>query len=295
MNVILQGLLDRPTVTIAHRGARSLAPENTLAAAKIALDTGADMWEADLRLTADGHVVVTHDETLGRTSNARLVYPSRGPWRVSDFTLDELRGLDFGSWYQETDPYGQIAAGAVGEKDLMEYRGQTALTLEDALTFTRESGMGVNLEIKGLSGTGGHTLIVRRVVRVVEEMAMSDRVIISSFEHDYLRKAKRLNPDIATGVLVHAPRRDPEALLESLGADAYHPRVGTITRKGVRKLQGKGFPVLIWVVNDPKIMVRLIEVRVSGIFTDFPQTLAPLLGSVPSRQALRLLPARPEE
>jgi len=284
---MIQGLLNLPTVNIAHRGARSLAPENTLAAGKKALEAGADMWELDLRLTADGHVVVIHDDTLIRTSNAPLVYPSRSPWRVCDFTLEELRRLDFGSSFQETDPFGQIGDGAFSEFDLAGYHNQKVLTLEDALAFTIESDLGVNLEIKDLSGTDGHALIVRCVVRVVEEMGVWGRVIVSSFQHYYLREVKRLNPGIATGVLVRAPRRDPEALLRSLGADAYHPRVGAITRKGFQNLQRRGFPVLIWVVNAPNTMLKLLEAGVCGIFTDFPQTLAPLVGAVPSRQALR--------
>lgn len=284
---MIQALLDRPTVNIAHRGARSLAPENTLAAAKKALETRADMWEVDLRLTIDGHAVVIHDDTLNRTSNGPLVYPSRSPWRVCDFTLGELRQMDFGSWFQETDPFGQIGNATVSEKDLAGYRNQKVLTLEDALAFTIDSDLGLNLEIKDLSGTPGHTTIVRRVVRVIEEMDMSGRVIVSSFQHDYLREVKRLNRAIAAGVLVHAPRRHPETLLRSLGADAFHPRVGTITRKGIQNLQGRGFPVLVWVVNDPKTMLKLIEARICGIFTDFPQALAPLVGAAPSRQALR--------
>ncbi len=294
MSTLLQSLLDRPTANIAHRGARSLAPENTLAAAKKALEAGADMWELDLRMTADGHAVVIHDGTLERTSDAPLVYPSRSPWRVRDFTLEELGRLDFGSWFQEVDPYGQIACGAVSRKDLAEYRGQRILTLEDALAFTDEFAIGVNLEIKDLSGTGGHALIVTRVVKAIEERAVTDRVIVSSFHHDYLREVKIHNAGIPTGALVRAPRRNPEKLLESLRADAYHPRFGTITLDGISKLRRQGRPVFVWVVNDAETMGKLIEGRVSGIFTDFPQTMSSMLASS-GRQPRRLFPAGPTE
>ena len=99
------------TLNIAHRGARSLAPENTLAAAQKGLDTGADMWELDVGMTADGALFLIHDDTLERTSNAAQVFPQRAPWRVHEFTFDEIRQLDFGSWFVEQDPFGQIAAG----------------------------------------------------------------------------------------------------------------------------------------------------------------------------------------
>ncbi|MEM5790386.1 MAG: glycerophosphodiester phosphodiesterase family protein, partial [Syntrophobacteraceae bacterium] len=71
-------------LNIAHRGARSLAPENTLAAARKALMLGAHMWELDVRLSRDGHLVVIHDATLDRTSNAAELFPDRAPWRVEE-------------------------------------------------------------------------------------------------------------------------------------------------------------------------------------------------------------------
>ena len=90
---------NRP-LNIAHRGARSLAPENTLAAARKGLEVGADMWELDIQMTADGELIVIHDNTLKRTSNVREVFPKRKPWLVHEFTLDEIRLLDFGSWWK---------------------------------------------------------------------------------------------------------------------------------------------------------------------------------------------------
>ena len=97
----------------AHRGARSLAPENTLAAARLALAAGARMWEIDVRMSRDGEIVLIHDPNLERTSDAPGKFPGRSPWLVHDFTLDELKTLDFGSWFSETDPFGQIAAGKI--------------------------------------------------------------------------------------------------------------------------------------------------------------------------------------
>ena len=127
-------------LNIAHRGARSLAPENTLAAARKGLEAGADMWELDIQITADGELIVIHDTTLKRTSNVREVFPNRKPWLVHEFTLDEIRLLDFGSWFRKQDPFGQIAAGMVAESDLASYVHQQAPTLKEALTFTLDAG-----------------------------------------------------------------------------------------------------------------------------------------------------------
>jgi len=74
------------TLNIAHRGARSLAPENTLAAARKALEVGADMWELDVRMTADGALILSHDSSLESTSNVKDVFPDRRPWRIQDLT-----------------------------------------------------------------------------------------------------------------------------------------------------------------------------------------------------------------
>ena len=110
-----------PSVLIvAHGGARSLAPENTLAAARKALEVGADMWELDVGVTADGELILFHDDSLARTTNARQVYPDRAPWTFTTFTLAELGALDFGTWFVETDPFGQIAVGAVTAQRLGE-------------------------------------------------------------------------------------------------------------------------------------------------------------------------------
>ena len=120
-------------LNIAHRGARSLAPENTLAAARKALEIGADLWETDVSVTTDGQLILMHDDTLDRTTDAPIRFPGRSPWTVSAFTLAEIRDLDAGSWFVETDPFDQIAAGAVTPGEQAAYRGERVPTLRRAL------------------------------------------------------------------------------------------------------------------------------------------------------------------
>ena len=105
------------TLNIAHRGARSLVPENTLAAARKGLAIGADLWELDVAMSADGVPFVVHDDTLARTSNVKAVYPDRSPWTNHLFTWAEIQQLDFGSWFVTTDPFKQIAAGNVSQAE----------------------------------------------------------------------------------------------------------------------------------------------------------------------------------
>ena len=88
---------ERPTV-IAHRGASSYAPENTLAAVDKAAELGVEWVENDVQRTKDGELVVIHDDNLKRTTDAEDVFPGRSPWKVKDFTAAEIARLDAGSW-----------------------------------------------------------------------------------------------------------------------------------------------------------------------------------------------------
>ncbi|MBM4458141.1 MAG: glycerophosphodiester phosphodiesterase [Chloroflexi bacterium] len=264
------------TLNIAHRGARSLAPENTLAAAAKALEIGADMWEFDVAVSADGELFLLHDDRLDRTSNVRELFPGRAPWSSHTFTLAEIRQLDFGAWFVALDPFKQIAAGKVSPQESARYRGEKAPTLREALEFTRQNNWRANIEIKDQRGKPGDATVVEKVVALVDELRVTDRVLISSFNHSYLERVKKANPAIATGALVSTPDPDPLALLRRLGAQAYNPNVKAIEPAEVRRIRDQGFDVFIYTVNDEPTMRSLVEARASGIFTDFPQTLKPL-------------------
>ena len=90
---------NRPTpLVVAHRGASADAPENTLSAVRAALVRDSDLVEVDVQRSKDGALVLMHDTTLSRTTNARNLFPTRGPWLVGQFTYAELSRLDAGSW-----------------------------------------------------------------------------------------------------------------------------------------------------------------------------------------------------
>jgi glycerophosphoryl diester phosphodiesterase len=260
-------------LNIAHRGASSLAPENTLAAAQLALTCGADMWEVDVGLTADDQLILLHDDTLARTSNVVELFPQRQPWRLHQFTLAEIRQLDFGSWFVKTDPFGQIAAGQVPATDLAAYAGERAPTLAEALEFTWVNDWRINVEIKDLSGTPGDAHVVEKLVHLVEQMKMIDRTLVSSFNHHYLRRIKALNPRIATAVLVEEAAADPRQLLGRLAAQAYHPPASALQPQIMAELRQAGYEVNVWTVDEVGSMRRLIGAGVSGIITNFPHRL----------------------
>lgn len=266
-------------LNIAHRGARSLAPENTLVAARKAIAVGADMWELDVNMTKDGELVILHDDTLERTSNVRGIFPDRAPWKVSDFTSEELLRLDFGSWYIEQDPFGQIAAGAISQGEQEHFTDVKIPILRQALEFTKEFRFRVNVEIKDLTGLPGDADVVRKVVQMIDELSMFRSVLLSSFNHEYLRQAEAINPMIETAALIEQPVENPAALLDHLEAQALNPDKDLVTPEMVHNLRDGDYDVYVWTVNDEAEMRKLIQEGVSGIITDFPQVLFKVLNS----------------
>lgn len=260
-------------INIAHRGARSIAPENTILAAQKGYEMGAAMWELDVAMSFDKEIVVIHDDTLERTSNAAALFPAKKPWKIEDFSFAELRTLDFGSWFIEKDPFGTIANGTVSKAETASFVGLPIPTLREALSFTKEKNWRVNVEIKDLTGKPGDSAIVEEVVGLIQELGMQKSVIISSFNHSYIARAKKAGPSIYTAALVENPDPDPVALLEKLNANAYNPSIKTMNFSQIAPLRAKGLDIFVWTVNDEETMRKLIAAGVSGIFTDYPQLL----------------------
>ena len=272
----------RPLV-IAHRGARSLAPENTLAAARKALQAGADMWELDVAVTSDGELVVIHDDTLERTCNAAELFPERRPWNVWEFTLAEIESLDCGSWFGDRDPFGQIKAGNVSAEDVASYVGERAPTLRQALEFTRDNSWRVNVELKEQpTGDLGQVLVAKSVA-LIQELGMDkgDRVAASSFNHEYLKEIRALNPRIPIQALTSQKIPDLPTYLQQLGTNACNPKAGIWKPQELGALGQSGIEFNVWTVNDESEIKQLVEANVHGIITDYPQTLSLILSKKP--------------
>jgi glycerophosphoryl diester phosphodiesterase len=269
---------NKPLV-IAHRGARSLAPENTLAAAQKAYDLGADLWELDVAVTADGELVLMHDDTLERTCNVKEVFPDRAPWNVWDFTLAEIQTLDCGSWFNRKDPFGQVQAGKVPFEDQKSYTGEQAPTLKAALQFTQEHHWRVNVELKEQPTEPLTRASIEKTVSLITEMGMDDglQAVISSFNHEYLRRVRELNPNIPVQAIISKLIRNLPDYLDELGAEACNPKINTWSYQKMAAMESQGVHFNVWTVNDELVMKALINSGVSGIITDYPQTLIALL------------------
>lgn len=261
-------LFDKPNLVAAHRGVSSLRAENTMAAFRKALGRN-DFVELDVGFSRDGEAIIIHDSTLLRTSDVINHGQFQPPYEVTDYDLSELKTLDFSSWFAEGDPFGTIKSGKVSLEELQRLPVERIPTLKETLSFLKETGMPVNIEIKDMSGTEFDSIAAEKVVDIIHEFQYQDSVVISSFNHGYLKQCKQLAPEITTGVLVE--NNHPENLIEylhSLKADAYHADYTMLDKQLVDKLRNAGFTVNAYTVNGLEDMNRMFDMGVCAIFSD---------------------------
>ncbi len=259
----------------AHRGARSIAPENTCLAMEQSRCCGADLWETDIQMTADGELVLFHDATLERTTDIAEHPEFTGrSLNVNEFTAAELETLDAGSWFLATDPFKTVATGGVAEELYPEIKIQKIPRLGDVLDSCRRYDFPLNLEIKNQSRSAADDQIVGKILDCLKKSQAEDLVLISSFNHNYLRQVKQLNPEIALAALVE--KHHPENLLpylHALGVDAYHPDQSITDTALVRKLVAAGMRVNLWTVDDSAQANDYFAAGATLICTDWPQRL----------------------
>ncbi len=191
------------TRNIAHRGARSLAPENTLAALRKAWDIGTDGVEIDIQVSADGQLVIHHDQTLERTTNVSECFPDRTKEPVTTFQLDELRTLDAGSWFIDSDPFSQISSGNIAFTEIKQFYNLKIPTLEEVLLFIKNKPWQINLELKKITKPLQSFPLVEKVIALLEHLNIdSKQIVISSFYHPYLDQAQHRHPGIEVNALI---------------------------------------------------------------------------------------------
>ncbi len=248
----------------AHRGGAGLAPENTLAAFRKALELGVDALEMDLHVTRDGVVVIIHDETLDRTTDGR--------GDVGDLSLEAVKRSD------------------AGDKFAPAFRGERVPTLREVIDLVKANGNGrvrLDLELKYRQDRPGRPEdFEERVLEILRETGFAERVNVISFHHPSLTKVKALEPKIRTGLLAGgrmAPP-DPVTLVRQFRADYYSPNFRHVTSEAVAALHQAGIPIVPWTINEEAEMRRLMALGIGGlagdgIATDFPDRLMNLLNA----------------
>ncbi|HHV20932.1 MAG TPA: glycerophosphodiester phosphodiesterase [Propionibacterium sp.] len=226
----------------AHRGASAYAPENTLPAFELAAEMGADGIELDVQLTADGEVVVIHDETLDRTTDAT--------GRVGELTLAEIRRAD-------------------ASNGLAGFGGTRVPTLAEVLEVVRRGRMVVNVELKNL--TEFYPGLERAALDVIAASGMAERVIVSSFNHWSLKTVQHLAPAMKVGVLLSDGIYLPWEYAADFGAAAIHPHWGFLRVPGlVDYAHAAGVAVHVWTVNAETDLAAAISAGVDAVITNHP-------------------------
>lgn len=271
MPLALQRPAHRPLI-IAHRGFRACFPENTQLAFACSLGR-CDLIELDVRLSQDGQVVVFHDEYLGRTSDAGQMVASLGKTSLAlrDWSLEELRHLDLGSWFLRDDPFGSLAAGRIGAEQIRPYLPQRIATLEEVLLWCVRHRLPVNIELKDLGRKPDTLRLAEAVIALVQQTRSENLVLLSSFVHAALAHCHQLAPHLALAALQEgAHPADVLTSLQPLGLSAYHPQDSLVDAALIQALAAAGVIVNVFTVNDAQRIAQLAAWGVNGIFTDFP-------------------------
>jgi glycerophosphoryl diester phosphodiesterase len=236
-----QHLPPQDFLVIAHRGASSYAPENTIAAFDLALQMGAHHLELDVHLTRDDYLVIIHDDTVDRTTNGA------GP--VASQTLAGLQVLDAGAWFGEAFVGAHIPTLA---EVLTRYHGRVHL----------------HIELKG------HTAhLPQRTVDLVRTHGMALHVTFTSFQHTHLQTMRACAPEFPTGWLVGEISDAVIAQAHALGCTQLCPRASLVAPGLVQRLHAEGFIVRAWGVANEALMRQVVDAGADGMTVNFPDKL----------------------
>ena len=242
---------------MAHRGYSGMYPENTLLAFRKAVEAGADGIELDVHKTADGVIVVHHDERVDRTTD--------GTGRICDLTFEELRRFN-------------AAARWDGK-----FGFQPIPTFEEYCAWAAEQTLFTNIEIK--TDNTFYPNIEQEVWDMICKYGLQDRVMFSSFNHVTLLKLREIAPSVDVGALVLEEgmvRVRPGDYCRESGFQAWHPSAASLTDENVANCKAAGIAVNVWTVNDMLTLEKLCAWDCEGVITNFPGVAKAYIVSIES-------------
>ncbi|MDL4813325.1 glycerophosphodiester phosphodiesterase family protein [Actinomadura opuntiae] len=268
-----------------HRGARGLRPENTLPGFAHAVELGVDVIELDVGLSADGAVVLGHDQALSPANLADTVpawpddpaFPYVGT-PIRELTLAQLKTVDAGV-RQRDDAFART------QRPLP---GTPIPTLAEACALLAPTGVGLAVELKTDPDWPDEevALFTAAVAAVLAAAGMTDRSRLLAFDWRVLSEARRNHPALGRTALVERktlvpgtrwlaglPSGDPVAAARAIGATALSPEHAITTPGLVDDAHAAGLPVVVWTVNEPEDMSRFIKYGVDAIVTDYPDLM----------------------
>ncbi|MGL5750555.1 MAG: glycerophosphodiester phosphodiesterase [Paraclostridium sp.] len=240
----------------AHRGASGDYPENTMLAFKKALKIGVDGMELDVHKCRDGQLVVVHDEDIQRTF--------KGKGRVADYTLEELKNFKCRKFEFENNDEAKIC------------------TLEEVIKLIKNEDIVLNIEAKT---DEIHYDLEEDVLDLVNKYDVRDKILVSSFYHKTIENFKILDLDIKYGALYYSEKDydSEDSIVEhanNIGVYSINISEALVTKEVIKMAHEKGIKVLVYTVNSPISMRKMIDLKVDGVFTDFPELMKEVLQEI---------------
>ncbi|WP_369810594.1 glycerophosphodiester phosphodiesterase [Guptibacillus hwajinpoensis] len=259
------GMNTNKLANVAHRGASGHAPEHTIPSYKLGEEMKGDYIEIDLQMTKDGELIAMHDESVDRTTN--------GTGLVKDYTLEEIKQLDAGTWFNEKYP----------EKAKKSYEGLQVPTLEEVIqTFGKDARY--YIETKSPEVYPG---MEKELLRVLEKYKLtgvnerSSKVLIQSFSKESLLKMEDLNANLPLVQLISYKEQATISDEELSELTEYAVGVGMsytkIDEDYVQQVRSAGLLIHPYTVNEKEDMERLLDWGVTGMFTNYPDRLNDVL------------------
>ncbi|KGE16455.1 glycerophosphodiester phosphodiesterase [Paenibacillus wynnii] len=218
---------------VAHRGFSGKAPENTLAAVRMAIALPYVRWmEIDVQLSKDGVPVVIHDYSLDRTTN--------GHGKVKDMNWEQMKRLDAGSWKGRA------------------FRGEKMPSLEEVLDLSK-GRLHLNIELKTVGNV--YPGIEKAVINLISSKGMRDEVVLTSFEAGALQRVKEVDPRVSTGLIFDSRSGDPARLVHELGCSFLSISFERLNPNLAKLLTEQGVKVMAWTVDKAKEMRRLADMH----------------------------------
>jgi glycerophosphoryl diester phosphodiesterase len=229
-----------------HRGNAAECPENTLASFRSAIELGVDVIECDVHRTDDGALAVIHDHLIDRTTD--------GSGLVRDYTMDELKRFDAGSW---KDP---------------KFAGERIPSLGEVLEVAKGK-VGVAIEIKNLPLP--YAGIEEAVVDAVRNAGMEQEVVVISFDHRAVKRIGELEPEITTGVLEASRPVDVLGVMDDADADIFCPHWAAVDPATAAEVHDVGKLLGVWTVDDGFSLAWSKALPANAIYTNKPREIRP--------------------
>ena len=233
-----------PDEVQAHRGASAIAPENTIAAFRAAAEAGAKWVELDVALSADGRLVVIHDDSVDRTSS--------GKGSLGALTQAEIGALDAGAWFGD------------------RFAGERIPTLVETIAALGEFGLSANVEIKQHAHHKSLDQLVRAVQADIAGRTADTRIMISSFDAEALKAMHALEPELEMAMLWGMVPEDWEQRLAAIPATTIHMHYKALSIGLLERTRERDIKVRAWTCNDPVQLVSFWDAGLTGVITDNP-------------------------